>query len=72
MCSMCSTIEAGCYPYRCQRCGRCFICSHRRLSYRWWISLWPWCLVRTTFSSGVPVVADIPNLADLTRRMLAK
>ena len=75
MCSMCSTVEGtreagiGVYPYRCHRCGRCFLCGHWLIGYKLWVCLRPigWGLsipcgwVPTTFSTGVPTLARSPR-----------
>ena len=58
LCTIHEVIECGIYPYRCSKCGRCFICGHIRVGYRWWLCLHPLGLARTRFSPGVPHVTD--------------
>lgn len=44
-CTLCyvteSRIEEGrrvtTQPYRCSRCGACYACSHKRISYKTWL-----------------------------------
>lgn len=36
-CTMHLTIENGVYPYRCSRCGRCFLCGHSLIGYAFWV-----------------------------------
>ena len=31
------TVEQGYYPYRCSRCGECFLCGHKLLGYEFWV-----------------------------------
>lgn len=25
------------YPYRCSRCGGCFLCEHKQIGYEFWV-----------------------------------
>lgn len=46
-----------CYPYRCPRCGQCFVCRHWLIGYRWWVCpLTHFGFVRTHFGPGAPVI----------------
>jgi len=41
MCTMHETIEnengIDIYPYRCYRCGGCFLCEHKLIYPKWWV-----------------------------------
>ena len=56
-CTLHEVIEGSVYPYRCHRCGGCFLCQHYLLGYRYWVCrtwlLWP--VARTVVSPGVRV-----------------
>ncbi len=36
-CTMHEAIEGVFYPYRCARCGRCYLCGHILLDYAIWV-----------------------------------
>ena len=54
---VCSVVEGprgvNIYPYRCSRCGRCFVCHHWQIGYRWWVCKWPLGLMSTRPSPGI-------------------
>lgn len=57
-CTLHDVIERGVYPYRCHRCGKCFVCAHTQTTYQRGQLAWvcaDGCIVPARFTPGVPV-----------------
>lgn len=60
-CTVHDTVEGSVYPYRCARCGGCFICQHRLKGRLFWVCA-DGVEVPATMSPGWPVSKPFPPL----------